>query len=214
MNLTQDMVGRVRSKALLALEEMTVPSAVRCPVVLTDRCLTVGIVVSGRILSSTVPIDAAKCFFNPPSVPASVSVTVKNDLIPGLKMPRLTGVSRNGLKFKFGKAVHVCPYRAHFPITGKTFPISTPEIFLACYCVARNYPIRREITKPQTPMVISLWFWDFLSYPKLYRDWPPRVSSVGRALNCGAGGRGFDSQGRTNTQGLNITEIWRYSFNL
>ena len=33
-NLTQDMVGRVRSKALLALEEMTVPSAVRCPVVL------------------------------------------------------------------------------------------------------------------------------------------------------------------------------------
>ena len=41
------MVGRVRSKALLALEEMTVPSAVRCAVVLTALCLTVGIVVSG-----------------------------------------------------------------------------------------------------------------------------------------------------------------------
>ena len=109
-----------------------------------------------RILNSTVPIDAVKCFFNPPRVPARVSVTVKNDLVPELIMPRLIGVSRNGLKFKFVKAV--CPYRAHFAIIGKTFPISTPEIFMACYCVARNYPIRREITKPQTPMVISLWF--------------------------------------------------------
>ena len=26
------------------------------------------------------------------------------------------------------------------------------------YCVARNKPIRREITKPQTAAVISLWF--------------------------------------------------------
>ena len=33
-----------------------------------------------------------------------------------------------------------------------------------------------------------------------------RISSVGRALDCRAGGRGFDSQGRTNTQGLKITE--------
>ena len=31
-------------------------------------------------------------------------------------------------------------------------------------------------------------------------------SSIGRALDCKAGGRGFDSRGRTNTQGLNITE--------
>ena len=38
-----------------------------------------------------------------------------------------------------------------------------------------------------------------------------RISSVGRALDCRAGGRGFDSQGRTNTQGLKITEKWRYS---
>ena len=27
---------------------------------------------------------------------------------------------------------------------------------------------------------------------------------VGRALDCGAGGRGFDSRDRTNTQGLKI----------
>ena len=33
-----------------------------------------------------------------------------------------------------------------------------------------------------------------------------RTSSVGRALYCRAGGRGFDSRGRTNTQGLKITE--------
>ena len=33
-----------------------------------------------------------------------------------------------------------------------------------------------------------------------------RISSVGRALDCRAGGRRFDSRGRTNTQGLKITE--------
>ena len=37
-----------------------------------------------------------------------------------------------------------------------------------------------------------------------------RISSIGRALDCRAGGRGFDSRGRTNTQGLKITEKWRY----
>ena len=38
-----------------------------------------------------------------------------------------------------------------------------------------------------------------------------RISSVGRALDCRAGGRGFDSLGRTISEGLNITEKWRYS---
>ena len=38
-----------------------------------------------------------------------------------------------------------------------------------------------------------------------------RISSVGRVLDCRAGGRGFDSRGRTNTQGLKITEKM-YSF--
>ena len=33
-----------------------------------------------------------------------------------------------------------------------------------------------------------------------------RISSVGRALDCPAEGRGFDSRGRTNTQGLTVTE--------
>ena len=29
---------------------------------------------------------------------------------------------------------------------------------MECYCVARNKPIRREITKLQTATVINLWF--------------------------------------------------------
>ena len=48
----------------------------------------------------------------------------------------------------------------------------TPEIFMECYCVERSKPIRRQITKPQTATVISLWFWGLLAYPELYCDWP------------------------------------------
>ena len=48
----------------------------------------------------------------------------------------------------------------------------TPEIFMECYCVARNKPIRRKITKPQTATVISLWFRGLLTCPELYCDWP------------------------------------------
>ena len=33
-----------------------------------------------------------------------------------------------------------------------------------------------------------------------------RISSVGRALDCRAEGRGFDYRGWTNTRGLKITE--------
>ena len=33
-----------------------------------------------------------------------------------------------------------------------------------------------------------------------------RISSVGRALDCTAGGRGLDFRGRTNTQDLKMTE--------
>ena len=47
----------------------------------------------------------------------------------------------------------------------------TPEILMACYCVARKKPIRREKTKPQTATVISLWFWGLLACPELYFDW-------------------------------------------
>ena len=48
----------------------------------------------------------------------------------------------------------------------------TPEIFMECYCDARNKPIRCKITKPQTASAISLWFWGLLAYPELYCDWP------------------------------------------
>ena len=39
-----------------------------------------------------------------------------------------------------------------------------------------------------------------------------RINSVGRALNCRVGGRGFDSRDRTNTPGLKIAEEWRCFF--
>ena len=32
------------------------------------------------------------------------------------------------------------------------------------------------------------------------------LTQSGRALDCRGGGRGFDSRGRTNTQGLKIAE--------
>ena len=47
----------------------------------------------------------------------------------------------------------------------------TPEIFMECYCIVRNKPIRHKITKLQTATVISL-FWGLLAYPELYCDWP------------------------------------------
>ena len=37
-----------------------------------------------------------------------------------------------------------------------------------------------------------------------------RINSVGRALDCRAGGRGINSRGRTNTQGLKIVEKLKY----
>ena len=36
-----------------------------------------------------------------------------------------------------------------------------------CCCVARRKPIRHEKTKPQTEMVISLWFRSLLAHPKI-----------------------------------------------
>ena len=54
----------------------------------------------------------------------------------------------------------------------KLIKLWTPEIFMECYCDARNKPMRCEITKPQTASVISLWFWGLLAYPELYCDWP------------------------------------------
>ena len=50
--------------------------------------------------------------------------------------------------------------------------VNTRDIYMECYCGARNKPIRREITKPQTAMVINFWFWGLLAYPELYCDWP------------------------------------------
>ena len=50
--------------------------------------------------------------------------------------------------------------------------------------------------------------WDFLSLCSTSTTTCKvgRISSVGRALDCRAGDRGFDSRGWTNTQGLKISE--------
>ena len=37
-----------------------------------------------------------------------------------------------------------------------------------------------------------------------------RISSAGRLLDCRAGGQGFNSWDRTDTQALKMTEEWRY----
>ena len=50
--------------------------------------------------------------------------------------------------------------------------VNTRNIYGMSYCVARNKPLRSEISKPPTATVISLWFWGFLVYPELYCDWP------------------------------------------
>ena len=59
----------------------------------------------------------------------------------------------------------------------------TPEIFMECYCVARNQPITREITKPLTATKISLWFWVLLAYPELYWDRPVKLFRCSRFSN-------------------------------
>ena len=66
-------------------------------------------------------------------------------------------------------------FKSCFSFRGLTVKLTkpwTPEIFVEFYCVARNKPIRREITKPQTGTVICLWFWGLLAYPELCYDWP------------------------------------------
>ena len=57
-------------------------------------------------------------------------------------------------------------------------------------------------------------WWRF--QPVLSEDMSKKVNLLFPAaglgvLDCRAGGRGFDSRDRTNTQGLKITEKWRYS---
>ena len=54
-----------------------------------------------------------------------------------------------------------------------------------------------------------LRFVRFPDFPRCYFN-RGRIGSVGRALDCRAWCRGFDFRDRTSTQGLEITEKWRY----
>ena len=63
----------------------------------------------------------------------------------------------------------------------------------------------------------KLHFWNYWYYCSiivfvLFVVCHSRISSVSRGLDCSrAGGRGFDSQSKAITQGLKITDKWRYS---
>ena len=50
--------------------------------------------------------------------------------------------------------------------------VNTDQKYLWNVIVLKEINQLREITKLQTAMVISLWFWGLLAYPKLYCDWP------------------------------------------
>ena len=47
----------------------------------------------------------------------------------------------------------------------------TPEIFLECYCLAREKSIRHEKTKPEARTLISSWFCGYFACPDLCCDW-------------------------------------------
>ena len=55
----------------------------------------------------------------------------------------------------------------------------------------------------------SFDMWNSMSFLKLKLTAAELAQSVER-VDCKAGGRGFNSQGQTNTQGLKTTEKWRY----
>ena len=55
----------------------------------------------------------------------------------------------SSLSFIFSREKHHLKQRQNkAPFTVKLTKLRTPEIFKECYCVARNKPIRHEITKP------------------------------------------------------------------
>ena len=55
----------------------------------------------------------------------------------------------------------------------------------------------------------SFDMWNSMSFLKLKLTVAELAQSV-EHFDCRAGGRGFNSQGQTNTQGLKTTEKWRY----
>ena len=76
-----------------------------------------------------------------------------------------------------------------------------------------NHSHKWQIVSLANSVIIVIMSWSYLdsTLNKTNKEFNRgRISSVGRALGYRAGGRGFDSRGRTNTQGLKISEKWRY----
>ena len=49
------------------------------------------------------------------------------------------------------------------PFTVKLTKPWTQEIFIECFCVAKRKPVRSEKPKPQTTIIVSLWFCGLLT---------------------------------------------------
>ena len=69
------------------------------------------------------------------------------------------------------------------------------------------------------PVLCQGHFWEQLQRPATLSSRPVvgfrgagqgRTSSASRVMDCRQGRRGFDSRDQTNTQGLKMTEKWRY----
>ena len=73
-----------------------------------------------------------------------------------------------------------------------------------------HYAVKENVLTEQMRFLPLITYSEVVTHIIIFFD-RGRFSSVGRVLDCRAGGRGFDSRGRTNTQGLKITEKWRYS---
>ena len=65
-----------------------------------------------------------------------------------------------------------------------------------------THPCIYYLKRKRKKLLLRAWMY-------LARKYKTATGSVVRAVDCNAGGRRFDSRGRTNTQGLQITEKWR-----
>ena len=123
------------------------------------------------------------------------------------------GVLREKKSHRMGTHIH----SIHQPIINSGLETFKKAIFLLTnYCNSSNYEVELYLFSPPNHHDSPIRFLllsksgvnlGVLNFSDFNRG---RISSVGRAFDCRTGGRGFDSRGRTITQGLKMTEKWRY----
>ena len=72
------------------------------------------------------------------------------------------------------------------------------------YVCTKDFNVRKH--KVNESSIATMSHTNILRRSEMQKFNRGRTSSVGKALDCRAGGREFDSRGRTITQGLKITE--------